>query len=49
MKYIIFDLEATCWEGRSTFQNETIEIGAVAYNDHAEYINEFQAFIRPTK
>ena len=51
MNYIIFDLEATCWD-RNTGENpgainETIEIGAVLINDQAEIISEFVEFIQP--
>lgn len=47
MNYIIFDLEATCWEGRRDLPNETIEIGAVLVNDKMEIVNEFVQFIKP--
>ncbi|UIO43876.1 exonuclease domain-containing protein [Brevibacillus brevis] len=47
MNYIIFDLEATCWENDRTKQNEIIEIGAVKLNDHLAVIGEFQTFIKP--
>lgn len=49
MNYIIFDLEATCWEGRDLTQNETIEIGAVKINDKKEIVDEFVQFIKPLK
>lgn len=49
MNYIIFDLEATCWEGWDKGHNETIEIGAVKINDQKEVISEFEQFIRPLK
>ncbi|MDC8003660.1 exonuclease domain-containing protein [Aureisphaera galaxeae] len=49
MNYIIFDLEATCWEGWDKSQNETIEIGAVLVNDRKEIISEFEQFVRPLK
>lgn len=51
MKYIIFDLEATCLkEKRNDFRNETIEIGAVKciYNNKfLESVNTFNVFIKP--
>src|SRR5437588_596043 len=47
MNYIIFDLEATCWEGRDQRQNETIEIGALKINEKKEIISEFASFIKP--
>jgi inhibitor of KinA sporulation pathway (predicted exonuclease) len=47
MDYIIFDLEATCWENDHTKQNEINEIGAVKVNDKLEIVSEFQTFIKP--
>ncbi|MFB0845075.1 exonuclease domain-containing protein [Paenibacillus oleatilyticus] len=47
MNYIVFDLEATCWENDRTKQNEIIEIGAVKINDKLEFVDEFQMFIKP--
>ncbi|MFC5403118.1 exonuclease domain-containing protein [Cohnella soli] len=47
MNFIIFDLEATCWENDRTKPNEIIEIGAVKINDKLEMIDEFQSFIKP--
>jgi inhibitor of KinA sporulation pathway (predicted exonuclease) len=49
MNYIIFDLEATCWEGNRSRRNETIEIGAVLVSDHKEVVVEFQVFVKPLK
>jgi 3'-5' exoribonuclease 1 len=49
MNYIIFDLEATCWEGWDKSRNETIEIGAVKISDEREIISEFSSFIKPLK
>ena len=49
MNFIVFDLEATCWEGWDKSQNETIEIGAVLINDKNEIVSEFQQFIKPLK
>jgi len=51
MTYIIFDLEATCWEDRNDPRNrdsEIIEIGAVKVNEKLQVIDSFQYFIRPT-
>ena len=48
MNYIIFDLEATCWEGWDKSQNETIEIGAVKITN-GEIISEFSSFVKPLK
>ncbi|MGV6935883.1 exonuclease domain-containing protein [Paenibacillus sp. CMM36] len=47
MNYIIFDLEATCWENDRSKQNEIIEIGAVKVNDKLDIVGEFQTFIKP--
>lgn len=47
MHYIIFDLEATCWEGDKSKPNEIIEIGALKLNEHFEIVDEFQAFVKP--
>ncbi|OJJ20044.1 3'-5' exonuclease [marine bacterium AO1-C] len=48
MNYIILDLEATCWEDKSTrMQNEIIEIGAVKLDEQGHQIDEFCEFIKP--
>lgn len=47
MKYIIFDLEATCWENDKKKQSEIIEIGAVKINDKLQIEEEFQIFVKP--
>ena len=49
MNYIIFDLEATCWQTGGHGQGETIEIGAVLINEHRELVAEFSRFIKPIK
>jgi len=49
MNYIIFDLEATCWEGWDKSQNETIEIGAVLIDDSKTIRSEFCQFVKPLK
>ena len=46
-RYVIVDLEATCWEGRAAAANEVIEIGAVAYEVGRGAAGEFQTFVRP--
>lgn len=48
MKYIILDLEATCWEKRDKQPNEIIEIGAVCINEEKQIISEFNRFVKPT-
>lgn len=53
--YVVFDLEATCWEAGSTKENaykqlnemETIEIGAVKTDLKFNIIDTFQVFIKP--
>ena len=48
MKYIIFDLEATCWEKKDiNFKHEIIEIGAIKYNNEYSKISEFNCFVKP--
>lgn len=49
MRYIVFDLEATCWDQWEKKDNETIEIGAIMINENKQIISEFEQFIRPTK
>ncbi|NUO02670.1 MAG: exonuclease domain-containing protein [Saprospiraceae bacterium] len=48
MNFIVFDLEATCWEGSPTsLQQEIIEIGAVRLDEYGEIDGVFQSFVRP--
>ncbi|MBK8566253.1 MAG: exonuclease domain-containing protein [Saprospiraceae bacterium] len=48
MNYIVFDLEATCWEGKPTeMVQEIIEIGALKLNEYGEVEGSFNSFIRP--
>ena len=48
MNFIVFDLEATCWEGRPPSKvQEIIEIGAVRLNPYGEVTGTFNKFIRP--
>ena len=47
MKYIVVDLEATCWESNKDKHMEIIEIGAVKLNEKYEKIDTFQAFVKP--
>lgn len=48
MNFIIFDLEATCWEGRPpNMTQEIIEIGAVKLNQYGEVLGTFTKFIKP--
>jgi len=49
MRYIIVDLEATCWEGGQPVEKmEIIEIGAVALESEKGPVgDEFAAFVRP--
>ena len=48
MKFIIYDLEATCWYGRPPgMTQETIEIGAVKINGYGEVEGTFNKFIKP--
>jgi inhibitor of KinA sporulation pathway (predicted exonuclease) len=49
MRYIIVDLEATCWKENQTPERmEIIEIGAVSLQSSAALFDrEFQSFVRP--
>ena len=48
MRYIIVDLEATCWEGVRSPDMETIEVGAVAMSRaDGPPESEFGSFVRP--
>ena len=48
MDFIIFDLEATCWQNRPTsVPQETIEFGAFKLHGDGSYAGKFQAFVRP--
>ena len=50
VNYIVFDLEATCWENRpQDVPQEIIEIGAYRINGMAEVEAPFQAFVRPLR
>jgi inhibitor of KinA sporulation pathway (predicted exonuclease) len=48
MNYIIFDLEATCWEKSNGKVSEIIEIGAVKLASNLEVISLFSEFVKPT-
>jgi inhibitor of KinA sporulation pathway (predicted exonuclease) len=48
VNFIIYDLEATCWQGRPpSMVQEIIEIGAVKLNRFGEYEGSFSRFIKP--
>lgn len=48
MKYIILDLEATCWENKDMKKtNEIIEIGALCISEDRKIESEFCAFVKP--
>ena len=48
MKFIVYDIEATCWEGSPPgVVQETIEIGAVALNAYGQVLGEFSRLVRP--
>ena len=48
MYFIIYDLEATCWQGKPiTKTQEVIEIGAVKMDLYGEIIEAFSRFVRP--
>ncbi len=49
-KYIVVDLEATCWKTRQgNYTNEIIEIGAVMIDESGKILSEFCQFIKPLK
>lgn len=48
MHFIIYDIEATCWENRpSDYQQEIIEIGALMLNGYGEELGSFNRFVKP--
>lgn len=47
MNFIIYDLEATCWENQQGQISETIEIGAIKINEYAEIEDTFSQFVKP--
>ena len=48
MNFIIFDLEATCWQGKPPgLVQEIIEIGAYLMTPYGEVIGEYNRFVRP--
>ncbi len=49
MNFIIYDLEATCWEDWDNFNKtrEIIEIGAIKVDEYGEIVGQFSKFIRP--
>ena len=48
MRFLIFDLEATCWKDQHEPQQmETIEIGAVELDENGVIQSEFGCFVRP--
>jgi 3'-5' exoribonuclease 1 len=50
MNYIILDLEATCWQGNAMDRNpEIIELGAYRVNGYREWLDHFQAFVKPVQ
>jgi 3'-5' exoribonuclease 1 len=48
VNFIIYDLEATCWQGRPpSMTQEIIEIGAILINEYGEVEGSFNKFVRP--
>jgi 3'-5' exoribonuclease 1 len=47
VNYIIYDVEATCWNGNHNRQQEIIEIGAIKINGYGELDSSFSSFVRP--
>jgi inhibitor of KinA sporulation pathway (predicted exonuclease) len=49
MNYIIYDLEATCWEiPPPGYVQEIIEIGAYKINEYGEVRGKFSRFVKPS-
>ncbi len=50
MEYIIFDLEATCWDGNVMGRiQEIIEIGALRLDAYGKQVDSFERFVRPLR
>jgi len=48
LNFIVYDLEASCWQGSpADLKQETIEIGAFRLNDYGEVTGEYNRFIKP--
>lgn len=48
MKFIVYDLEATCWMGRPPKGiTEVIEIGAYKLDEYGTAVDRFTRFVRP--
>lgn len=48
MNFILFDLEATCWQGISPDGiQEVIEIGAFKINRYGKILDSFHLFVKP--
>lgn len=48
MNFIVYDLEATCWQHKQPHLiSEIIEIGAVKIDDYGHVQGEFERFVRP--
>ncbi len=46
-KYIVFDIETTCWENDTKEARELIEIGAYAVDSSFSIIGSFEKFCKP--
>jgi len=49
MRYLVLDLECTCWPKNdpNRQKHEIIEIGAVLLNENYNYVEEFTQFVKP--
>jgi inhibitor of KinA sporulation pathway (predicted exonuclease) len=48
VKFIVYDIEATCWEGRPPgMTQETIEIGACEVDPYGQVTGSFSRLIKP--
>jgi inhibitor of KinA sporulation pathway (predicted exonuclease) len=47
VRFVVVDLEATCWERNPPAPHEVIEIGSVCFQAGRGVLGEFQTFVRP--
>lgn len=47
MKYFVFDLEATCWNDNSNYQQEVIEFGVCIIDEYGRLGKTYSSFIKP--
>lgn len=47
MNFIVYDIEATCWQGNHNNTQEVIELGALKLTQYGEVDSIFSTFVRP--